>query len=267
MESADAWAKVESRGGYGPLRRADAKNEEGIVFNTIDVEEEVRMEEGDDDDDEEDGDGMEEEGEAGEKAPYEKPQFKAVKAKEAQKAAKGVRRIMVPPHRYTPLKNNWMELLQPLVENMKLQVRMNTRRRCVELRNSDHTEDIGSLQKAADFMKAFMLGFEVQDAIALLRLDDLFIESFEVKDVKRLNGDHLARCIGRLAGKDGKTKYAIENATRTRIQLVEDKIHILGSFANIKLARDSICSLILGSSPGKVYTRLRTVAKRMQERV
>merc|ERR1719446_368768 len=150
---------------------------------------------------------------------------------------------------------------------MQLQVRMNTKRRCVEMRLSQHTEDPGALQKAADFMKAFMLGFEVQDAIALLRLDDLFIESFEVKDVKRLNGDHLARCIGRLAGKDGKTKYAIENATRTRIVLAETRIHILGSFANMKLARNAVCSLILGSPPSKVYSHLRTVSKRIMEHV
>jgi len=260
MESEDAWSKMEARGGYGPLRRKDAADTDGIVFAPIEVEEDVKVEEGEDDEMDDD------EVEGKDNAPYEKPQFEALKAKEL-KNAKSVRRIAVPPNRLTPLKKHWMEILQPLVEHMKLQVRMNTKRRCVEIRSSDHTADIGALQKAADFVRAFMIGFEVPDAIALLRLDDLFIESFEVKDVKRLNGDHLHRCIGRLAGKDGKTKYAIENATRTRIHMVEDKIHILGSFANIRLARNSLCSLILGSSPGKVYTHLRTVSKRMQERL
>jgi len=179
---------------------------------------------------------------------------------------KDFRRIPVPPHRMTPLRNTWETIVKAIVDHMKLQVRMNTKRKCVELRNSDATEDANAVQKAYDFVKAFMVGFEVQDAIAMLRLDDLYVETFEVKDVKNLHGEHLSRCIGRIAGEKGKTKNAIENATRTRIVLADSKIHLLGSFGNIKFARDAICNLILGSPPGKVYSHLRVVAKRYNER-
>ncbi|KAH9888196.1 eukaryotic type KH-domain (KH-domain type I) [Xylariomycetidae sp. FL2044] len=176
------------------------------------------------------------------------------------------RKVPIPPNRFTPLKNNWPKIYPPLVEHLKLQVRMNVKHKRVELRTSKHTTDVGALQKGADFLTAFSLGFDLDDAIALLRLDDLYIQTFEVKDVKNLSGDHLARAVGRIAGKDGKTKFAVENATRTRVVLADQKIHILGGFKNINIARASISDLILGKSPGKVYNNLRTVSARMKER-
>lgn len=196
-----------------------------------------------------------------------KPRFGAAAASTETKVKLESRKVQVPPHRLTPLKNNWTKIYPPLVDHLKLQVRMNIKTKCVELRTAPkHTTDPGALQKGADFLKAFTLGFDLDDAIALLRLDDLYIETFEVKDVKTLQGDHLSRAIGRIAGKYGKTKFAIENATRTRIVLADSKIHILGGFTHIRMAREAVVSLILGSPPGKVYGNLRTVASRMKER-
>jgi RNA-binding protein PNO1 len=146
------------------------------------------------------------------------------------------------------------------------QVRFNTKTRSVEMKTSPHTLDVGALQKGSDFVSAFMMGFEVQDAVALLRLDDLYVESFQVTDVKMLKGDHLSRAIGRIAGQDGKTRFAIENATRTRIVIADQRVHMLGSYANLRVARNAICDLVLGAPPGKVYNNMRNVAKRMNER-
>lgn len=176
------------------------------------------------------------------------------------------RRVRCPKHRYTPLREDWEQILMPLVNFLKLQVRFNTKNRSIEMKTSPHTIDSGALQKGADFCSAYMLGFEVQDAVALLRLDDLFVESFQVTDVKMLKGDHLSRAVGRIAGQDGKTRFAIENATRCRIVVADTRIHMLGSYANIRIARNAICDLILGAPPGKVYNSMRNVAKRMSER-
>lgn len=229
-----------------------------------------------------------------------KPTFQPLSKASAQSARDALdvtrgslRKVAIPPHRMTPLKSEWSKIYTPLVEMAGLQVRMNVKRKTVEikvssghcvcclvressllisppvlfsLQSSKHTPDVSMLQKGADFVKAFALGFEADDAIALLRIDDLFIDSFEIKDVKTLHGDHLSRAIGRIAGKDGRTKFAIENASRTRLVVADTKIHILGSFTNIRIARDAVVSLILGSPPGKVYANLKTIGARQRQR-
>ena len=58
-----------------------------------------------------------------------------------------LRRVPVPAHRMTPLKKDWIDITTPIVKHMKLQVRMNLKRKAVELKTSDKTTDPGAIQK------------------------------------------------------------------------------------------------------------------------
>ncbi|KAI6233198.1 hypothetical protein M3Y99_00945700 [Aphelenchoides fujianensis] len=168
-----------------------------------------------------------------------------------------MRKVPIPSSRYNRLRTNWPKITAPIVQQLKLQIRFNLKSRRVEIRcPKDQTPNLTYLQKAEDFVRAFSLGFEVQDAIAL---------SFEVTDVKPLQGEHLSRAIGRIAGKDGRTKMTIENVTKTRIMIAGSKIHVMGAFTNLRLARHTLCSLILGRPPSKVYGNLRNLASRIKD--
>lgn len=46
------------------------------------------------------------------------------------------RRVVIPSHRMTPLKKEWINIYTPLVEMAGLQVRMNVKRKCVEIKVS-----------------------------------------------------------------------------------------------------------------------------------
>lgn len=117
-------------------------------------------------------------------AAYNKPLRKVQSTKSATAAdVREVRKVPVPPHRLSPLKEHWLKIYTPVVEHLRLDIRFNVKSKNVEIRNPSPNNAVGSqhLQKAADFVKAFVYGFEVEDALALIRLDNLFVESFEVR--------------------------------------------------------------------------------------
>lgn len=54
-----------------------------------------------------------------------KPMFAPLSAKEMSGNKVEFRKVPVPAHRYTPLKENWLAIYNPIYETMKLDIRMN----------------------------------------------------------------------------------------------------------------------------------------------
>ncbi|KAJ1471645.1 hypothetical protein T484DRAFT_3502496 [Baffinella frigidus] len=175
-----------------------------------------------------------------------------------------LRHVPVPPNRFTPLKRNWSAISAPIVQTLRLQVRMNLKRRAVELRTCELTSDAGALARAADMLNAFLTGFSIDDALAMVRLEGIYIESFHVTDVKSLKGDHLSRAIGRIAGTGGKTKKYIEDSTRTRLVVADKRVHVMGSRDGITQARRVIGDLILGRPTAKANKKLAAISGRLR---
>eukprot|EP00961_Rhodomonas_salina_P298449 3938098-Rhodomonas_salina.2 len=51
-----------------------------------------------------------------------KPSFGTLSATEMNGGKTEYRRVAVPAHRFTPLKEHWLEIYEPIVKHMKLQV-------------------------------------------------------------------------------------------------------------------------------------------------
>lgn len=85
------------------------------------------------------------------------------------------RKVAVPQNRFTPLKQAWHQIYKPIVTHMGLEIRMNTKAKAIELRvgrcSAHHindpqtcssTKDVGALEKATEYIKAFLVGFELE---------------------------------------------------------------------------------------------------------
>ncbi len=53
------------------------------------------------------------------------------------------------------------------------------------IRTSPETKEAQHLQKGVDFVSAFVKGFALQDALAIVRIDGIYVESFHISDVSQ----------------------------------------------------------------------------------
>ncbi|VDQ05332.1 unnamed protein product, partial [Trichobilharzia regenti] len=82
-----------------------------------------------------------------------------------------VRTLIVPKNRRTPVRSSW-----PSIKTWK-----------IFMKPSSETRDSQHLQKGCDFVNAFLKGFKYEDALAVVRIDGIYVDSFHIMDVNKFS--------------------------------------------------------------------------------
>lgn len=114
-------------------------------------------------------------------------------------------------------------------------------------------------------LEAMEFGYSAKKALMLL--DDGYIfRKLPLKNFTRRKDMSVVR--GRLIGKEGKTKHALENISGCEIIVRDDAVGLLGSAESIEEATTAITNLIRGSKQANVYRfleRMNTARKELDK--
>lgn len=107
--------------------------------------------------------------------------------------------------------------------------------------------------RVAEVVKAIGRGFSPENAFKLL--DDDFL-LFEVISLSHLSPKTLNRVKGRVIGRNGKTRWTIENLADVKISVYGKTISLIGYAHEVRTAHEAIAMLIHGSPHSSVYSFL-----------
>ena len=106
---------------------------------------------------------------------------------------------------------------------------------------------------AEKVIDALSAGFPFSAAM-LIKDEEYLLETINIKEYTKRKD--LERIRARIIGKKGKTLRAISHITNCFLELKDNSVWIIGSFENVKSARDGIISLIRGAKQSSIYSFL-----------
>ncbi len=136
----------------------------------------------------------------------------------------------------------------------------------IDSKNGDITvegDDAVTELDVQNVVKAIGRGFSPHHALLLLN-EDYYFELMDMRDYAGKSTKNIHRVAGRVIGKDGKTRMAIEDTTGVKLSVYGTTICIIGKAESMDIAGKAIDMLLNGSNHSTVYTFLNKEKKRMK---
>jgi ribosomal RNA assembly protein len=114
--------------------------------------------------------------------------------------------------------------------------------------------------KAIEIISAISKGFSPERAYRLLKED--LLDLLDIRDYAGKSANSIQRIKGRIIGKAGNTRKTIEDLTGASISIYGHTVCLIGSFEEIRIAREAIKMISKGSSHKNVYNMLQAARRR-----
>lgn len=127
----------------------------------------------------------------------------------------------------------------------------------VDSKNGDvivDADDAVSSFILSNIIHAINYGHSPEHALAL-EDENIVLDVIDVKTIIK-NHDRLKSVMGRIIGKEGSTRRAIEEVTKCSISVKDNFVSIIGPFENTILVHEALDMLIKGSSHKSFYSYL-----------
>ncbi len=108
------------------------------------------------------------------------------------------------------------------------------------------------VNRAKEILRAFGRGFLFKECLDLLD-EDYLLDMVNINEFSGKAKERLMTLRGRIIGKNGITKKAIEKAVNVKMCVYGKTVSLIGKWENLKKAREAVEMLLAGSKHTTVY--------------
>lgn len=163
---------------------------------------------------------------------------------------KAVMIVNIDPSRIGVLIGTRGEIKKKIEETFKVKLKIDNRRGEVTV-YADETVPPLELMKLRNIIQAIGYGFNPEKALLLLD-ENYMLDVIDLKEKAKSKSD-LKRIKARIIGENGRARKSLEELTEAYISVHDRYVAIIGTYEQVKLAREAIEMLIEGRMHATVY--------------